>query len=65
VTIGDQNPVPPQGVLPGQLGVILLGRVIMGDIAATVADLAVREAILVDETSAGGWLVSAAVSADP
>jgi len=39
--------------------------VIMGDIAATVADLAVREAILVDETSAGGWLVSAAVSADP
>jgi hypothetical protein len=58
VTTGDQNPVLPQGVLPGQLGVILLGRVIMGDIAATLADLAAREAILVEETPAGGWLVS-------
>jgi hypothetical protein len=58
VTTGDQNLIPPQGVLPGQLGVILLGRVIMGDIAATLADLAAREAILAGETPAGGWLVS-------
>jgi len=58
VTTGDQNPIPPQGVLPGQLGVILLGRVVMGDIAATLADLAAREAILAGETPAGGWLVS-------
>ena len=56
VTTGHQDPVPPQGVLPGQLGVILLGRVIMGDIAATLADLAAREAILTEETAAGGWL---------
>jgi hypothetical protein len=58
VTTGDQNPVPPQGVLPGQLGVILLGRVIMGDIAATLAALAARQAILVEETPTGVWLVS-------
>lgn len=37
---------------------ILLGRVIMGDIAATLADLASRQAIIVEEASAGGWLVS-------
>ena len=56
VTTADQNPVPPQGVLPGQLGVILLGRVILGDIAATLADLAAREAILAEETRLeGGW----------
>ena len=30
----------------------------MGDIAATLADLAAREAILTEETPAGGWLVS-------
>ncbi len=58
MTADQQSPIPPQGVLPGQLGVILLGRVIMGDIAATLADLASREAIIVKETPAGSWLVS-------
>jgi hypothetical protein len=34
------KPVIPEGIRPGQLGVVMLGRVIMGDIAATAADLA-------------------------
>lgn len=59
VTTDHRRPIPPQGVLPGQLGVILLGRVIMGDIAATLADLASRQAITVRETPAGSWLVNA------
>ena len=35
-------PVPPAGLRPGQLSLLLLGRVIIGDIAVTLADLAVR-----------------------
>jgi hypothetical protein len=38
--------------------VILLGRVIMGDIAATLADLASREAVIAEETPAGSGLVN-------
>jgi hypothetical protein len=38
--------------------VILLGRVIMGDVAATLVDLASRQAIIAEETPAGSWLVS-------
>jgi len=49
---------PPLGVLPGQLGVILIGRVIMGDIAATVVDLALRQHIRVEEAPNEGWLIS-------
>jgi hypothetical protein len=32
----------PEGLRPGQLGVVMLGRVIMGDVAVTLVDLAQR-----------------------
>ena len=55
---------PPHGVLPGQLGVVLLGRVIMGDIATTMVDLAIRQHIHTEEASDGGWLISQSASKD-
>ncbi len=36
-------------MLPGQLGVVILGRVIIGDIAVTLVDLAVRNIIRVEQ----------------
>jgi hypothetical protein len=47
----------PEGVFPGHLGVISLGRVILGDIAATLVDLALHQRVDVTESSSG-WLVS-------
>jgi hypothetical protein len=55
---GSQELTAPQGVLPGQLGIIMLGRVIMGDVAVTMVDLALRQAVRVEEDPASGWLVS-------
>jgi hypothetical protein len=63
---GARVPVPPNGLKPGQLGVIAIGRVIMGDIAATLVDLAQRDLLLIDEDTAaasGGWHVTLAVGA--
>jgi hypothetical protein len=31
-------PRPPDGMCPGRLGVVILGRVIIGDIAGTLAE---------------------------
>jgi len=56
---GSQQPTAPDGVLAGQLGIILLGRAIMGDVAVTMVDLAQRQAIRVEEDPASGWLVTA------
>ena len=42
---GQGTPLPPDGLRPGQLGVVLLGRVIVGGIAATLVDLAGREIV--------------------
>ena len=53
-------PVPPDGIRPGQLGVVLLGRVIIGDIAATLVDLSARGMLAVEEHDEGGqagWLL--------
>jgi hypothetical protein len=53
-------PVPPDGIRPGQLGVVLLGRVIIGDIAATLIDLSARGMLAVEEHDEGGqagWLL--------
>jgi hypothetical protein len=53
-------PVPPDQIRPGQLGVVLLGRVIIGDIAATLVDLTVRGMLGVEEHGEGdqaGWLL--------
>ncbi len=52
-------PVPPDGIRPGQLGVVLLGRVIIGDIAATLIDLSARGMLAVEEYEGdqAGWLL--------
>jgi len=42
-------PQPPDKLRPGQLGVVMLGRVIIGDVAVTLVDLAVRRFLLVQE----------------
>jgi hypothetical protein len=34
---------------PGQLGVVILGRVIIGDIAVTLVDLAIRSIVRVEQ----------------
>jgi hypothetical protein len=52
-------PVAPGGLRAGQLGVIVIGRVIMGDIAVTLADLAQRKLLILSETGGDGdWLLS-------
>jgi hypothetical protein len=61
-------PAPPDGLRPGQLGVVLLRRVIIGDIAATLVDLADRELLTVEEEPDGadpGWRVSALLEGAP
>jgi len=55
---------PPEGVLPGHLGMILSGRVIVGDIGATMVDLALRQRIRVEENPDAGWLVSRPTARD-
>jgi len=42
-------PRPPGKLRPGQLGVVMLGRVIIGDVAVTLVDLAVRQFLAVQE----------------
>src|SRR5215471_8061701 len=54
---GFTAPVPPVDLRPGQLGVVLLGRVIVGDIAATLVDLAGRGLVDVAEDPERGWLL--------
>jgi len=59
-------PVPPDGLRPGQLGVVAVGRVIIGDIAATLVDLAQRDLLRIEEDTAAadaGWLLTLAVGA--
>lgn len=54
-------PVPPDKIRPGQLAVVMLGRVIIGDIAATLVDLAVRGMLAVEQSGAEGqtgWVLS-------
>jgi hypothetical protein len=48
----------PDGLRPAQLGIVLVGRVILGHVGATVADLAERGYVRPDETPAedhGDW----------
>jgi hypothetical protein len=42
-------PRPPDNMRPGQAGVVMLGRVIIGDVAVTLVDLAVRRFLAVQE----------------
>ena len=46
----------PGGLRPGQLNLLVIRRVVMGDIAVTVVDLALRGLVAVEE-SADGWRV--------
>jgi hypothetical protein len=46
----------PGGLRPGQVGLLVLRRVIMGDIAVTAVDLAQRGFLAAEETSAG-WTI--------
>lgn len=46
----------PGGLRPGQVGLLMLRRVIMGDIAVTVVDLAQRGFLAVDEPGTD-WIV--------
>jgi hypothetical protein len=61
-------PLPPEGLRPGQLGVVAIGRVIMGDVAATLVDLAVRDQLRIDEDTTAadaGWLLTPAAVSRP
>jgi hypothetical protein len=66
--VKDLETVPvPAGLRPGQLGVVMIGHVVMGDIAVTLVDLAMRDLVRVEESSgpAGDatWRVGSVVPA--
>ena len=52
-------PAPPDGIRPAQLGVVILRRVIIGDVAATLVDLSIRRLVRIEEHDGelGGWVV--------
>lgn len=55
----DEVPPVLEGFRAGQTGVVVLGRVIMGDIAATLVDLVQRDFLTVEETTdQGDWLLT-------
>jgi hypothetical protein len=59
---GTRAPVPPDGLRPGQVGLVCVGRVILGDVAATLADLAIRGHLDLGQPPPGhdrGWLLTA------
>jgi hypothetical protein len=47
------GPRPPEGLRPAQLGIIFVGRVILGHVTATLVDLAQRGVLGLDETHDG------------
>ena len=51
-------PAPLKGLKPGEIGLVVMGRVTMGDIAVTLVDLAVRGLLQVEKADDGGdWLL--------
>jgi hypothetical protein len=55
----DDVPAVPEGFRAGQTGVVVLGRVIMGDVAVTLVDLIQREFLTVEETTDhSDWLLT-------
>jgi len=64
-TSGRQRPAPPDGIRPGQLGVVALRRVIIGDVAATLVDLSIRALLRVEEPGPGAWSLSPAHATAP
>jgi hypothetical protein len=54
-------PAALEGLRAGQTGVVVLGRVIMGDVAVTLVELIQRELLIVEEPADGGdWLLTVA-----
>jgi hypothetical protein len=52
-------PASPKGLKPGEISLVILGRVVMGDIAVTLVDLAQRDLLRVEETDDGAdWLLT-------
>jgi hypothetical protein len=51
-------PVVPGGVRAGQVSVLLLGKVIVGDIAVTLVDLAVRGLLAVEPADGDDWILT-------
>jgi hypothetical protein len=52
-------PAAVKGLKPGEISLVVLGRVVMGDIAVTLVDLAQRDLLRVEETDDGAdWLLS-------
>jgi len=49
--------MPPEGLRPAQLGVVLVGRVVPGHIGATIADLAARGYLRL-EGSGADWVLT-------
>jgi hypothetical protein len=53
-----QIPASLKGLKPGEISLVVLGRVVMGDIAVTLVDLAQRDLLRVEETDDGAdWLL--------
>lgn len=53
----------PGGMRPGQVSILLLGRVIIGDIAVTLVDLARRGLLTVEPADGDDWLLTPKASA--
>jgi hypothetical protein len=52
-------PASLKSLKPGEVGLVILGRVVMGDIAVTLVDLAQRDLLRVEETGDGAdWLLA-------
>jgi hypothetical protein len=48
-----------KGLKPGEISLVILGRVVMGDIAVTLVDLAQRDQLRIEETDDGAdWLLT-------
>ena len=64
-------PAPPDGPRPGQVGLVCAGRVILGDVAVTLVDLAIRGHLdlALGQPPAGGggggWLLTPRPAAAP
>jgi len=50
--------IPPENLRPAQLGIVFLGRVVLGHLSATIADLAHRGALTVAEAPGDDWLLT-------
>jgi hypothetical protein len=57
--------MPPDGIRPAQAGMVLLKRVIIGDVAVTLVDLSIRKLLRVEEPEPGAWRLSPAHATAP